>query len=113
MSDHQYRRASEVETPDGSTIRFEKPGIAVWVTYSGHDSDGNMAWFTHFEDRITVKNPDEEIRSKMCRIAMTLGANVQCNEGERYDENGQPGNLAEDDSSSRDHPTKPWWRFWN
>lgn len=34
---------AEAQTPDGLIVRIESPGLAVWVGYSGHGVDGNMA----------------------------------------------------------------------
>ena len=79
---------AEATTPAGNTIRIGSPGIAVWVGYSAHDKDENMAWFSWFKDHVSVKNPDEEILGKMCRIAKALNAKVQGDEGELYDSEG-------------------------
>jgi len=79
---------AEATTPSGETIRIDSPGIAVWVGYSAHDEGGNMAWFSWFRDHVSVKNPDEEILGKMCRIAKALNAKVQGDEGELYDSEG-------------------------
>ena len=81
---------AKVLLPDNSTLRIDHPGIAVWTTYSGHRDGGNMAWFTHFEDRVTVKNPEEEILAKMHQIASALSAKVQGDDGEEYGANGKP-----------------------
>lgn len=48
-----------------------------------------MAWFTHSKDRITVKNPDEEILVKMHQIALALSAKVQGDDGEEYGADGK------------------------
>lgn len=79
---------AESQTPDGATIRVDNPGIAVWTAYSGHGVNGNMAWFCHFDDRIAVKNPDEEILVKMHQIASELNAKVQGDDGEDYGPDG-------------------------
>lgn len=79
---------AEVKTPEG-TLRIDDDGIAVWIAYPGHCKNGNMAWFCHFEDRITVKNPDESILVKMYEIASKLEAKVQGDEGEEYNSDGQ------------------------
>jgi len=62
---------AEATTPDGNTLRIESPGLSVWVAYSKHEESGK-AWFDHYKDRITVKNPDEEILIKMHAIASDL-----------------------------------------
>jgi hypothetical protein len=99
---------AEARTPDG-VLRLDGQGIAVWTGYPGHHEDGNMAWFCHCEDRITVKNPDEAILVKMHAIASKLHAKVQGDDGEQY---GPDGRLEEVDSPSGAHREKPWWRFW-
>jgi hypothetical protein len=79
---------AETTTKDGQKLRVQSEGLAVWTKYSKHGKDGNMAWFNWFRGEITVKNPDREIRGKMFRIAQKLGARVQGDEGEFYDETG-------------------------
>ena len=75
---------AEATTTAGETLWIESEGIAVWNAYSGHEKDGNMAWFSHWRGAIKVKNPDEEILEKMRKIAHTLGAKVIGDEGELY-----------------------------
>lgn len=69
---------------DDDTLRVEGEGLAVWVAYSGHETNGNMAWFDYHNGAVIVKGPDEEILSKMKRIAEALHANVIGDEGEFY-----------------------------
>jgi hypothetical protein len=92
LSDPEMRADGYAEAPmlDGLTLRTDDPGIAVWTAYSGHEVGGNMAYFSHFGDRVTVKNPDEEILVKMYRIASALGAKVQGDDGEEYGADGKP-----------------------
>jgi hypothetical protein len=75
---------AEATTSQGETIRYENDGLAVWVAYSGHGRNGNMAWFDHKMGEVVVKNPDEEIIQKMCLIARALRAHVQGDDGEMY-----------------------------
>ena len=105
---------AEATTPDGSVLRVESPGLSVWVAYSGHDKNKNMAWFDHFENRITVKNPDEEILIKMHKVALALDAKVQGDEGEVYNSMGESNwqELHEDIMPITGLPKKPWWKFW-
>jgi hypothetical protein len=65
-------------------VVYENDGLAVWTAYSGHDPNGNMAWFDYREGRIVVKNPDDEILEKMKAIAARLGAKVLGDDGESY-----------------------------
>lgn len=97
---------AEASTPDG-TLRYENEGLAVWTTFSGHDVNGNRAWFDYRDGRIVVKNPDDEILTKMISIANALGANVIGDEGERYPEPDKP--RAPEGTAT---PNRPWWRFW-
>ncbi len=105
---------AEAETRDGSVLRVDDPGIAVWTAYSGHGVSGNMAWFSHFQDRISVKNPDEEILGKMHLIATTLNAKVQGDEGEEYGADGKAltANVAQSPGQTVPQ-SKPWWKFWS
>ena len=80
--------SAEATTTQGETIRYENPGVAVWTGYSKDGEGGNHAWFDHRSGEIVVKNPDQEILRKMGRIAKRLGAKVQGDEREFYDEDG-------------------------
>ena len=79
---------AEARLPDGKLLRTESPGLAVWTAWSHHGEDGNMAWFDIWKGNIEVKNPDEEVRRKMWRLAQVLKARVQGDDGECYDELG-------------------------
>jgi hypothetical protein len=80
---------AEISAPDGTTIRIEEEGLAVWTAYSVHQENGNRVWFSFYDGNITCKNPDAEILMKMWRIAQKLSAIVQGDEGESYDEYGE------------------------
>ncbi len=86
--------AAEAPLADGSTLRYESEGLAVWTAYSGHGEDGNMAWLDHRDGHVVVKNPDEEILGKLCEVAAALGARVQGDDGETYPDPGAPGLQA-------------------
>jgi len=85
-SDPDFRldNFAEATSPQGETIRYDNEGLAVWMAYSGHGKEGNMAWFDYRNGWIVVKNPDEEIRAKMKQIAKVLSAKVFGDEGEEY-----------------------------
>jgi len=102
--------AVEITTPTGETVRFENEGLAVWCAYSGHGVQGNMAWFAYRDGRIVVKNPDEEIRRKMYSIALKFGANVQGDEGERYDAAGNEARPV-DRTPQTSYGQEPWWKW--
>ena len=74
---------AETRTPNGDVLRYENPGLAVWLTHSGRDK-GRTPWFDLRRGRVTVKNPDPEILEKMRQVAKALGARVQGDEGESY-----------------------------
>ena len=99
---------AEAQTPDG-VLRFDNPGIAVWTAYPGHGIGGKLAWFCHFGDRVTVKNPDAAILRKMYQIAASLSAKVQGDEGEVYGPSGEPEGAATESSVVL---RKPWWKLW-
>jgi hypothetical protein len=80
---------AEAKVP-GGVLRVNSPGIAVWTAYAGHGVDDNMAWFGHFGESITVKNPDASILRKMHKIALSLSARVQGDDGEEYGPDGEP-----------------------
>ena len=99
---------AEATVGEGAVLRMEDPSMSVWVGYSQHGQQGNMAWLWHNRGNVMAKNPDEEILRKMSRIAGRLSAKVQGDEGELYGEDGTPiGEEALSNSNS-----KPWWRFW-
>lgn len=104
---------AEAVTP-GGTLRVESEGLSVWTGYSGHEQDGNMAWFDYFEGNIKVKNPDKEILRKMYQIAQTLNAKVQGDECEVYGEDGQSNwqELKSEGEAMRAIASKKWWQFW-
>jgi hypothetical protein len=100
--------AAETTTTEGETLRYESAGLAVWTAYSGHGVNGNMAWFDYREGRVVVKNPDDQILGKMVEIARDLDANVQGDDGERYDD---PGTIKTSTASpERVRSATPWWR---
>ena len=69
---------------NGEILRVENDGLTVWTAYTGHGLNGNMAWFDHRDGSVVVKNPDDEILSKMRHIAEVFRANVIGDEGEFY-----------------------------
>ncbi|VWD56671.1 hypothetical protein [Burkholderia contaminans] len=73
---------------NGSVLRIESNGLAVWTAYAGNGIDGNMAWFDFRQGNIVVKNPDGAILRKMWLLAQRLDAKVQGDECEAYGEDG-------------------------
>ena len=88
-TDPEMRLDDHAEAPVGdtdTTFGVESEGLSVWLPYSKNGRAGNYAWFSHEDDRVTVKNPDEEILGKMLAVAHALGARVQGDDNEYYDE---------------------------
>lgn len=70
-----------VESDPELRICFEQGQyFAVWCA-SLHDS-----WLDWSDGQIYSKNPDSPLINKMIKIAQQLGANVQGDDGELYDE---------------------------
>ncbi len=109
---------AEATTTEGKKIRIDAEGLAVWKAYSGHQEDGNKAWFYFYDGRITVKNPDMEIRKKMFALAQVLKARLQGDEGEFYGPEGGPEGGQDTASPMNGQPDrpktsrKPWWKKW-
>ncbi|KUY92798.1 MULTISPECIES: hypothetical protein [unclassified Burkholderia] len=82
---------AEAKVGSGAVPRMESEGLAVWVAYSGHAANGNMAWFDFGRGDVVVKNPDAEILVKMWAITQKLGARVQGDDCELY---GADGNVV-------------------
>jgi hypothetical protein len=100
---------AEAEVSGGAVLRYENEGLAVWLAWSGDEEDGNRAWFDFRKGCVVVKNPDEEILSKLVDIATALGARVVGDDGELYP---QSPAAASADTSKASHRDRPWWRFW-
>lgn len=101
---------AEAATADGDVLRVNDQSMAVWLEYSQHGVDGNMAWIWHHQGNIVAKNPDEEIRRKMWRLAQAVSAKVQGEESELYGADGQM--LLQEAPVAKDARSKPWWRVW-
>ena len=104
---------AETKTDDG-VLRTENEGLSVWVAYSRNGIEGNMAWFDYSRGNIVVKNPDEEVLKKMFTISKALNAKVQGDDGETYDEKGQPihQDAETQEKNTRTVNSKKWWQFW-
>jgi hypothetical protein len=102
---------AEAKIPNG-ILRVESEGLSVWLGYSGHEKDGNMAWFDYFEGNIKVKNPDEEVLRKIFTIAETLKAKVQGDDGEIYDAEGNSNWKELRQQNVLSTNVKKWWQFW-
>ncbi|MFN3856606.1 MAG: hypothetical protein ACK4RV_02575 [Caulobacter sp.] len=101
---------AEAVVGGGDVLRVEDESLAVWTAYSRDGEGGNHAWFAHFTDCVSVKNPDAEIIGKMSRIAEVLGAVVMGDDGELYGSDGEV--LPDPEAQSEATAAKPWWKFW-
>ena len=122
-SDREMEKADYaiVSMADGSTMRMEGPGIAVWTGYRGtveaddrDDSDGsgvagNKVWFLWLGAEIVVRNADEEIRRKMHDVALALGARVQGDDDEFYNSSGRASEDAAPHQRPKRKSTGSWW----
>jgi len=79
--DMRIAGVAQATTPKGETIRYQNALLAEW---HGHSSR-HPVWFDFRSGGVVVKNPDEETISKMCRVATSLRARVQGDDGEFYD----------------------------
>jgi len=75
---------------EGSAYDTYVEGLAAWLGHSGAGLKGEYVWFGHEQDRVTVENPDEETLGKLLAIAQALGARVQGDDGEYFDQPDQP-----------------------
>lgn len=75
---------AELTNPLGEHKRLENKGLSLWTVHP----DNLTVWFDYSDGKIIVKNPDQEARIKMFKIAKYLGAVVQGQDGEFYGENG-------------------------
>jgi hypothetical protein len=79
---------AEAPLPEGKVLRVEDSTLAVWIGWAGHVEGREMAPLYLSNGNIDSKNPDEDTRRKMWRIAQQLNARVQGDDGEFYDEAG-------------------------
>ena len=77
------------------------------------DSGNWPLWYSPESGEINTKNPDTDVIQKLVRIANSLGAKVQGDDGELYD---LDGNIVSDQASKSTSPNasakKPWWKIW-
>ena len=104
---------AKVDLPDRSALRTESEGLAVWTEYAGNEEGGNQAWFSFHENAIVVKNPDQDILTKMLEIAAELDAKVIGDDGEQYKSPTDHGTLTREAMLKMlSGQRKPWWKFW-
>lgn len=104
---------AEANVSNGETIRLEADGLSVWTAYSGNGVGENYAWLNYDSGNIVVKNPDEEIISKMVDISLKMEAKVQGDEGEIYQRmpDGKIASRQLDGIKAKGN-NKAWWKFW-
>lgn len=66
-------------------LKIENEGLSVWTKYSGEGVDGNRAWFDYDHGSITIKNPGNEIITKMLAIVNKPNAEVQGDDCKAYE----------------------------
>jgi hypothetical protein len=72
-----------------SELRMDDSLGEHFVVWSG-PSTLNVPWLAWANGNIETKNPDQPLIRKMVAISSALGANVQGDDGERYDRSGAP-----------------------
>ncbi|MBX3381674.1 MAG: hypothetical protein KF805_16385 [Phycisphaeraceae bacterium] len=90
-SDSEMRLDGFAEAGVGldEVLRCEDPSMAVWTAYSKDGVGGNHAWMWLADGNVGAKNADEEIISKLWRIAQHFGARVVGDDGEEYGADGK------------------------
>jgi len=86
-----------------------------WNAHSEHNyPSAGRPWLNYSNGRIYSKNPDSEMVVKMVQIAEVLGAKVQGQDGEFYDEYGVINEVQDKEEPVKKYIpiSKPWWRFW-
>lgn len=104
QDDHAF-----VKTTSGEDLGVISEGLSVWTKYSRNGFGGGYAWFSYEEGNIDVKNPDDEILSKMYEIAQALGARLIGDEGEEYYRDNSTGRVVTAPTPSTQ---RKWWQFW-
>jgi len=109
-SDPEFERIEEFSASLGTDeiLTVSTPNSGLWKTRKGEVP------FTYYEKLgwISVKNPELWMIEKMISIAKNLNAEVQGEEGEKYDEEylKDPfGNPFKNDDLNIE---KKWWQFW-
>jgi hypothetical protein len=72
---------AQATTPSGEAIRYDSPLLAEWSM----KISGSPIWFDFRNGQVIVNNPDAEVIAKMVKIARSLRARVQGDDGEFYD----------------------------
>ncbi|MBC7960700.1 MAG: hypothetical protein H7X94_12600 [Vallitaleaceae bacterium] len=86
------------------------PGFCNWTEHPTKKYD-EQPWFDYGFGCISTKNPDEDTIRKMIKIAETLNAKVQGDDGEFYDEDYFL-NQQQQTTPKKIINQKPKWKFW-
>lgn len=76
---------SEVGLESGEIFRYDNPGAAVWINPRTKEGEDKVIHFDFLSGNISVSSPSEAVIEKMRHIAFKLGAKVQGEEGELYE----------------------------
>jgi hypothetical protein len=99
-------RSAAASQPDGSgSLEVELSGLCVWTGWSQHGRSDAMVCFWHSDGRITSCAIDEEVLSKLHRVAQRLGGRLVGDEDEEYGPDGRP--LVDEYQTP---PRRSWWR---
>jgi hypothetical protein len=92
-ADPEFRLEGYVDRrlADGSV--FRQP-LAAWVGHPGLGKRDYAPVLDLVHGNVSAKHPDREFRCKMWRLAQTLNARVQGDDGEYYDRFGNPSLRA-------------------
>ena len=74
--------AAEVQSPLGEVIRVENPLLVQWLGHPQHE----IVWLDFRRGNVVVNRPDGLVLEKMKSLALRIGARVQGDESEFYEE---------------------------
>ena len=109
-SDPEFEQIEEFsgEFANGDTLTVSTPNAGLWK------SNKREVPFTFYEKHgeIIVKNPDNWITEKMISISENLGAIVEGQDGEKYDEEYFKDPFTNPLERETPPNEKKWWKFW-
>lgn len=103
---------------DDSLTLAPSKGNDYFVEWKGTCRHGDGTWFNWDYGQIYTKGPDEPIMAKMLEMAAKLGATMQDDDGNIYeDSSGYPVGVdrARYEQEWQEHlrrANRPWWKFW-
>ena len=105
VASEEWLRVVE-EDPELRPAGENGPYFAIWSGPSEYDDP----WLDWFEGNVYTKNPDPPLIRKMVAIADRLGAKVQGDDGETYDEAWLAKTERLDDEAARAWRRSARWR---